>query len=107
MEIETPKKTYTIKNWEIRLKSGAVATYNIREDKGETYRVVHYEADGAKWSEWNWPTQKRTSQIRVEEIAAIDYQEIEQEEIPAYKPKHKHAKSQSQSQSQAGNTTQA
>ena len=83
MEIESPEKTYVVKYWEIRLKSGAVASYNIREDKGETY------AREDPWFVWWWPQYKRSSRILESEIAAMDYQEVEQKELKLYKPKRK------------------
>lgn len=78
-----PVKTYVVKTWEIRLKSGAAATYNIREDQGEYFQNL----DG--WWVWQWPSQKRFSRIREEEIAAEDYAEVEMKEIKLYKPKSK------------------
>ena len=81
METEIPKKRYTVKNWEVRLKSGSMAEFNIREDKGESYTVQE------PWMIWKWPALKRESKILVTEVAAIDYQEIEQEELKLYKPK--------------------
>jgi hypothetical protein len=76
-----PIKIYSVKTWDIRLKSGAVATYNIREDLGEYFQ----EVDG--WWAWQWPAQRRYSRIRDEDIAAEDYAEVEMKELKAYKPK--------------------
>ena len=86
MDIVTPQKTYLVKNWTIRLKNGAMADINIREDKDESFERV------GNWWVWQWPTQKRVSRIRDGEIAAFDYQELEFKELKAYKPKHKHGK---------------
>ena len=82
METEVPKKRYVVKNWQIRLKSGSLAEFNLREDQGDKF------VGGEEW--WVWTVvkpNKHESNIRYDEIAAWDYEEIEREELSLYKPK--------------------
>ena len=81
MDVENPQKTYLVKNWEVCLKSGVRAEYNIREDRGDSYTVER------PWCIWKWPSLKRESKILETEIAMINYYEAEFKELPAYKPK--------------------
>lgn len=85
MDTEAPVKTYIVKSWDVRLKSGSVASYNIREDQGQTF--AKESGDHGLWYVWRWPTLHKESKILAAEIAAIDYEEITQRELPAYKPK--------------------
>ena len=75
------KTTYLVKSWEVRLKGGSVAVFNIREDKGESYALE------IPWMIWRFPALKKESKILASEVAAIDYEEIERKELKAYKPK--------------------
>lgn len=85
-EIVKPIKTYIVRSWEIRLKSGAVATYNIREDQKEEF-LTYTDEHGTLWWKWVWPAQHRSSRIKAEDIAAEDYTWSEMKEIKLYKPK--------------------
>lgn len=81
METEVPAKVYTVKCWEVRLKSGSTATYNIREDLGQSFVIE------SPWMVWRWPAMKKESKILLTEVAAVDYEEIERKELKLYKPK--------------------
>ena len=85
METDVPKKRYVVKHWDVRLKSGAVAEFNIREDLGDRLEIKG--CDGEPWWIWTWAKPARVSNIRHSEIAAWDYEEIEREEMSLYKPK--------------------
>ena len=86
-EAEIPKKQYTVKMWDVTLKCGVTASFTIREDRGESHVV-----ENDTWLAWTWPAEKRIARIRQSEVAGMNYQEIEQQEIPVYVPKGKSAK---------------
>ena len=68
--------------WDITLKSGITASFAIREDLGD----ILSNENG--WTIFTIPREKRVARLRVSEIAGMNYYEVEQREIPVFKPKH-------------------
>ncbi len=82
MDVSTPEQTHTIHAWEITLNCGVRSQLNIRLDLGDT---VHVSKDGDRLHfTWKKPVSHTTFFAR--EIAAINYTQITQKEIPKFTP---------------------
>lgn len=81
--IDKPTKTYVIKSWELVLRNGRVCVYNVREDLGDTWE------EGDEWLVFTIGREHQINKVKVEDISVIKYEEIEQQEMPAYVPTEK------------------
>lgn len=80
---ETPEpKKYTVRCWDITLKSGQTASFSLREDLGDEWKP-NFEG----WMGFTVKREKRVATVRESEIAAVNYYEIEMAEPNTYKPK--------------------
>lgn len=98
MNAETPPKIYIVKSYDITLKSGINATFNLREDLGDFLN----EQD-TQWV-FHVPREKTVSTIMRSEIAAWRYQTIEMKELPVYVPKSKRQHGKGITPGEAGRT---